>query len=165
MFPPLPPWEGIHPILAHFPIGLLFVVPVLLLISIFRLRQTPCFSIAALILMILGVIGAFLAVFSGAAGASLVFNEVGPDVQQAIHKHEELAEIARTIFAVLTLVYAALVILPPWLKKPVPSRARLILEVVFLVVWTVGLLVLLNAAHAGGLLVHKYGIRALLVPF
>ena len=30
MFPPMPSWEAAHPLVVHFPIGLLFFAPVLL---------------------------------------------------------------------------------------------------------------------------------------
>ena len=165
MFSSLPPWEGIHPLLVHFPIALLIVAPVLMLATLVKSHRTQCFSIAALIVMVLGVAGAILAVFSGAAASELVWNNVSPEIRTAIHKHAEMAEWARTIFAILTVIYAALILLPPLMKKELSPRVDLVARIVFLVVWTGCLLILAEAAHRGGELVHVHGIRAMFVRF
>ncbi len=160
MFPPIPSWEGIHPLLIHFPIALLIVATLFLFLALVFRSSERSFGISALILMLCGTIGLYVAVASGEAGAGIALRT--PEIDAAIEEHEEGAELARVIFTVLTLVFAALMLLPLLRKRELPRRVALMAQGLFLVVYAACLLVLANVAHDGGQLVHRYGVHALL---
>lgn len=156
--PPLPPdWDGFHPLIVHFPIGLLAVAPVLVFMGLLFSKHERGFNLAALALMLLGTGAAFLAVSTGDAAEDAA--SVSGAVHRVIHEHEEAAEFARNAFVVLTLAFAIVAFLPviaPKLKR----SARVVVTMVFLVLYGGGLLPLMNAGHLGGQLVHTHGVRA-----
>ncbi len=157
MLPPLPPWDGMHPQVIHFPIALLLVAPIFILLGLAlpRLRALP---LSALILMALGTAGAFLATATGEAAADNLSLAGAADA--ALEHHEELGELTRNLFAGLTIAFAALLGAPLVLKARWPRMATTIGQVVLLVAYLGACGVLANAAHAGGRLVHEFGIHA-----
>ena len=161
--PPIPPWDALHPLIIHFPIALLLVAPVFILAAIIAPRTiSNGFALSALVLMTLGVIAAFVAVSTGEAAGALV-DRSSRALNEAVERHEELAENARTIFSVLLGIFVLVVIGPMVLgkKAPRPRHVR-IAYAVFLLAYAPATLVLANAAHRGGLLVHEFGVHALL---
>ncbi len=163
MFPPIPPWEGIHPVIVHFPVALLLVTPLLLLLS-FLPKIGRCFSYAALVLMVVGTGMAYVAVASGEAGAQLVVRT--PEIDQVLHDHEEAGETVRLLFTILTVLYLLLLIAPFMVRKigrpqgGLPRIATVIAHVVFLVAYLACDLAIARTGHLGGLLVHQYGVQA-----
>ena len=158
-FPPIPGWDGIHPAMVQFPIVLLFTAPLLLLVSLFAQRTWRTWAIAALIMMALGSFAAWLAVASGHAAGQLV--DKTPVLERAIARHEALGALTRTLFTILTLLFAALLLLPAAIKKPLPTAARASLHAVFLVVYLGCTVAIAGAAYRGGRLVHELGVRAM----
>ena len=65
MFPPIPSWDGLHPLIIHFPIALLLVAPILVLLGLISPNRGRAFLGAALILMVLGTIASWIAVSTG----------------------------------------------------------------------------------------------------
>ncbi len=63
--PPIPSWDGLHPLIVHFPIALLMVVPVLLVLGMIFRDGRRLFSVAALVLMLMGTAAAYVAVETG----------------------------------------------------------------------------------------------------
>lgn len=159
MLPPIPSWEGLHPLLVHFPIALLLVVPVFLVGGLMFKKLRAGAAIAALVLMLMGTTGAFLSVATGEAAGELAERNVA--VNEALEEHEELAEDSQWVFAGLTAVFAVLVIVPRFLKRPLPAGLVVGGHVVFLVVYLGGTVLLANTAHAGGRLVHEFGVHSL----
>jgi len=51
MFPPIPSWDAMHPLIVHFPIALLLVTPLLVIFGIVLPKQARGLFIAALVVM------------------------------------------------------------------------------------------------------------------
>ncbi len=161
--PSAPPWEGMHPLVVHFPIALLMVSPILILIGLLWARHRTGMLTAALIVMALGTLESFVAVATGEAAGQFVDRSV-PAIEQVLEEHEELGETTRNVFTALTVVYAALIVLPwgveKWRGRPIPIRPWLAALILYLAVYGIALLLLANTAHLGGRLVHEFGVRA-----
>ncbi|MGD9630455.1 MAG: DUF2231 domain-containing protein [Pyrinomonadaceae bacterium] len=162
MFPPIPSWDGLHPIIIHFPIALLMVVPIIILIGLLMPKNGRTFLIAAFVLMLVGTIATFVAVSTGEAAGELA--EHINNVESVLEQHEELAETTRTVFAALTAIFGVILFAPVLFKKEL-SRAILIpLNLAFLLFYGSGVVLLMNTAHQGGILVHQLGVHASMGP-
>jgi uncharacterized membrane protein len=158
--PPVPSWFGLHPLVVHFPVALLLAAPVLVLLALFaRDRARPC-AVAALAVMAMGTIGAWVAVASGEAAGQVA--ERTPDITRIMMEHEELAETVRAVFTALTLVYAALILAPRILRREMPRKAALAAGIAFLALYAAACLLVADTAHLGGRLVHQYGVRSVI---
>jgi len=157
--PMLPGWDGLHPLLIHFPIALLFTAPLFVIIgAILAPARGRTFMISALILMFLGTASIFLSMETGAAARGIAASD--PVVKAAIGEHEELAEATQVLFTVLTVVFAALLFVPNLVRVELGRQVNVALIAVFLIFYATGILFLVNTAHHGGLLVHELGVGA-----
>lgn len=157
--PPIPNWTELHPMVIHFPIALLLVAPLFIIIGIIvNPQKGRPFLIAALVLMLLGTAGTFLAIATGEAAGEIA--ERTPAVNAVLERHEDLAEMTRVVFTVLTILFAAILLLPRLLKREPSVATARILPLAFLVLYTAGAVILVNTAHHGGRLVHEFGVRA-----
>ncbi len=160
MFPPMQSWDSIHPLLVHFPIALLLFAPIFVVLSLIVRKYARPFAFSALVLMLFGTLGTVAAVSSGKAGAELA-DRTAP-VDAVIEQHENLAETTRSVFLITTGVYALIVLAPFVFKKllnPIPS---VVLNGAFLALYLFAAGCLVNTAHLGGVLVHKYGTHAMI---
>ena len=153
-------WDGLHPIIIHFPIVLLLIAPLFVILGMVKLDRWKLFSVSALILMTLGSAAAFIAVSTGEAAAELA--EKTPQIGAAIEHHGDLAEDTRLAFSILTVVFTVIVIGPALIKRTLPRRLRLGLHGVFLVAYLGACLILARTGHEGGMLVHQLGVRAIM---
>lgn len=160
MLPPIPGWDGAHPLIIHFPIALLLVAPVFVLLGALRGNAGRAFSAAALVLIAAGAAGTFIAVATGVAGAELVTRT--PQIAATLERHEHLAETTRLLFSALTVIFSATVLLPRFLRKPLEGGARLAVHLIFLALYSAGAMYLANTAHQGGRLVHEFGVQAMI---
>lgn len=158
-FPTVPGWDGIHPAMVMFPVALLLAAPLLVLASFFAGGAWRTWAAAALFTMVLGTVAAWFAVSSGHAAGQLV--DKTRELEAAILRHESLATSARNLFTLLTLVWAALVMLPAWLKRPLPQGLRIGVHVLFLAGYVASVGTLARTADAGGRLVHQQGVHAM----
>lgn len=158
-FPPIPSWDTLHPLVIHFPVALLLVAPLFVALGALSGKRGKGLLVAALMLMILGTISAYLAVGTGEAAADLA--DRSPQMAPVLAHHQHLAERTRLIFTALTTLFAALVILPVLLKREMKRALALCLYAAFLALYAFGALTLVNTAHNGGRLVHEFGVRAL----
>jgi len=161
--PPIPSWTELHPLVIHFPIALLLVTPLFIVAGIVMNPQKGRpFLVAALALMILGTVGTMVAVLTGEAAAEVAHRSAG--VSAVLERHQELAEITRDIFGLLSVIFAAILFVPRLLKRETTTAAARILPLAFLVFYGAGTVVLVNTAHNGGRLVHEFGIHSVLAP-
>jgi len=162
MFSGLPPWAGMHPLLVHFPIALLFITPLFLFMAVLLGRRNHGWALQALFLLLLGTVGIFAAAASGEAAGKLV--ERTPEIDAVLERHEHLAEAARGVFSGLTLGFAALVLVPIALKRELPRWVHVSCHVLFMGFFLGALGFLVQIAHQGGRLVHQFGVHALMAP-
>lgn len=160
IFPPIPAWDASHPIAVHLPLGLLFVAPVFVVLALAtKDRVSRTFDMSALVLMFIGTVGAFLAVMTGEAAEDILQAQT-PVVEAAVEAHEELGELVRTLFAVLTAVFAAILFVPRLIKPELKQGVRFLMYGVFLAGYLASVVVLANVGHQGGVLVHGHGVLA-----
>lgn len=163
--PEVPPWEGMHVLIVHFPVALLTVAPLLVLLGLLP-RIGRYFVYGAFLVLLLGTVAAYAAVESGEAAAQIATRT--PEITAAIERHAALAGTARRLFTIVTALYAVVLFLPPVLKRAgvlkrdLPRLVPVVAQVVVLVATFLSSLVLANAAHLGGLLVHEHGLQAFL---
>ena len=156
--PSIPPWDGLHVLVIHFPIALLLVAPLFILPGLAMPRRGHGFFVAALLLMALGALGAILAVETGEAAAALA--KPGPAVAEVLLRHAALGETTRNVFIGLTLVFLPIVLAHNRLTQRL-GRARVaLLIVIFLLGYLANLLFLVKTADLGGRLVHQFGLRS-----
>src|SRR5450759_432115 len=117
MLPPWPGWDGLHPLVIHFPIALLLTAPVFVLLAMILPKRGASFGLSALVMLVLGTAAAFVAVETGEAAAELATRSEA--INAAIESHASLAETTRDLFAGLTMLYALILVVPLVLKKPV----------------------------------------------
>ena len=158
--PPIPSWDAWHPMIIHFPIALLLIAPVFILLgALLEPARGRPYLMAAMALLLLGTAGTFVAVETGEAAAQIA--ERAPGVEQVIETHESLAERTRAVFSVLSVIFLALLAGPQFLKRTDSRLTTTILPLAFLILYSAGILLLVNTAHNGGRLVHEYSVKAM----
>jgi uncharacterized membrane protein len=160
--PPQPPWEGLHPLVIHFPIALLFVTPVFVLLAGVLGKYGRWFGLTALILLVMGTVGGYVAVSTGDAAFD-VLEEIDDDGWEVVEQHQDAAKKVQSLFVGLTVLYAVILALPLVIWKLNAWFYWFIANLVFLALLMVVNIQLANAAHLGGRLVHQYGARAVLI--
>ena len=161
--PVIPPWEGLHPLIVHFPIALLLITPLLVIVgALLAPEKGRVVLYTALGLMFMGTLGAFLAAASGEAAGKLA--ERTPQVDAVLERHEQLADATRAVFAGLTVIFAAIVFAPKVFRRLPGRLVTTALPLMFLLFYGAGMLLLANTAHNGGRLVHEFGVKAMLGP-
>ncbi len=160
--PPIPTWDGLHPLIIHFPIVLLLVAPLFVILGVLMPKSGRAMYLAALVLMVLGTLAALVSYQTGEAAGKLA--ERTPQINAAIERHEDLAETTRLLFSILTVIFACLLYVPKFLKFEIGRKTQALAAIIFLFFYASGALVLVNTAHQGGMLVHQYGVHALVAP-
>ena len=164
--PPMPEWEAVHPIVVHFPVALLLFAPVLFVAGGAWARGRWGLWAGGWLLWVAGTIGACLAVASGEATAEAVAPVSGA-VDGLIERHEEAGELARSLFVGVTLLTGGALGVGYASGRAARRRLRAWaagLGVAAGLAYSASALVLANAAHMGGQLVHVYGVRAPMPP-
>jgi uncharacterized membrane protein len=160
-FPPMPTWDSLHPLIIHFPIALLLLSPLFVLMSaVLRPPSGRPYMIAALIILLLGTGSLFIAASSGEAAAELA--ERGGGMDAVLQAHEGLASTTRIVFSGLSVVLLGIFLLPLLPRYSESRVASTYLPIAFLALYLVGGVLLVNTAHAGGRLVHEFGVHAMI---
>jgi uncharacterized membrane protein len=152
-------WGSLHPLIIHFPIALLFVAPLFIVLGIVIQKLLKPFYICALILMLLGTAGVFLAVATGNFAAETLSSN--PAITATLEAHVRFAEQSQLNFSVLAIFFLLYVISPNFTQKRLGKLDRVIGSL-FLIIYVFNLTLIFNTAHYGGTLVHRHGIRSTL---
>lgn len=162
-FPPIPSWDGLHPLIIHFPIALLLIAPIFVVIgAVLAPAKGRPYLIAALFLLLAGTASIYVAVETGEAAGKLAERSAG--INRVLENHESLAERTRAVFSVLSVIFVALIGVPWFVKQADTRLTTTILPLAFLVLYSAGALLLINTAHNGGRLVHEFGVQAMVSP-
>lgn len=159
-FPPWPTWDSLHPLIIHFPIALLLLSPLFILISTIPAppKGKP-YMHAALTILVLGTCSLFVAGSTGHAASELA--ERGGAVDAVLATHEDLASETQIVFTVLSVILLGMLIVPRILRREEDRVFSTLLPLAFLALYSVGILFVANTAHAGGRLVHEFGVHAI----
>ena len=133
-----------HPQVVHFPIALFITALLFEFISYFMKKDS--FSLSSLILLVLGSIGAFIALQTGEEAANIAKKIAG--IGSTLHEHEEMAELVFYIYLAITILKAALM----RFKKDILPWRLIILTGMIL-----GTFFIFRVGHYGGQLVYDWG--------
>lgn len=147
-------WGALHPAVIHFPIALLTIAPLFVLLGAFFPSSRKNFFISAVLLLWIGTAAIFLSVSTGEEVVEHL--TISPAFAHTLEEHSELAEQSRWMFGALTLLLTAYT----FVFLPKNKNQNLIFLCVFLLFYMYSLYVLYDAAHHGGKLVHKHGIKS-----
>ena len=151
-------WSALHPSVSHFPIVLLLVSPIFILLALWRRAQRPTLMAVAVGLLLAGTLGIYLSASSGDEAKKQAPETA--EVKAALDHHESLGSAARAVFTGLSVLLLALQCGPAITKRTLRPRATVALTTLYLVLYAAAVILLLDAAHSGGLLVHKLGVHA-----
>lgn len=152
---------GLHPQIVHFPIALLLTYILLEIIG--AIFKNNYFTNAAYIVLILGLLGAILAVLTGEQAAQIAkkWNELGtrngvPIPLGLIDDHENFATITLWYFAILTLLRTVFVIQFIARKKfqNIFDKVRL----GFVILAIIGAFFIYETGEHGSKLVYRIGV-------
>lgn len=159
--PPLPSWDSLHPLIIHFPIVLLLLCPLFILISAaLPPPKSRPYMVAALLVLLLGTASLFVSVSTGRAAGVLA--ERGGTVDAVLETHQELASETRILFSGLSVILLGVFTFPQILRRQQTRLFSTLLPLAFLALYSVGIVFLANTAHAGGRLVHEFGVHAMI---
>jgi uncharacterized membrane protein len=160
--PLIPSWQGVHPLITHFPIALLLLAPLFLVFAAYtQADKRSTFLASALIVMVLGTGSMYVAYEAGKAAARVVERSGG--IEAIVEHHQQLAGHARFSFTLATVLFG-LCLLICRVSHVHPSELTAFLPVGFVTLYGLGLFWLLNAAYNGERLVHEFGVRGVVVP-
>lgn len=160
-FPPMPPWDGLHPLIIHFPIVLLLLSPLFIVISaaLPPPKGRP-FMMTAIFLLLLGTTSLFIATSTGKAAARLV--KRGGAMDAILETHQNFASETIIVFSELSIILLAIFLLPRILRRRETRLFSTVLPLTFLAFYFGGIVFLVNTAYTGSRLVHEFGVHAVI---
>jgi len=159
----MPDWQQLHALIAQFPTALLLIAPIFILIGIARPTESASpYLLCALLLMTIGTIASY-----GALSTAKVLgpqSQLSPEVILILRHHQSLAETTTFTFSALTVVFAAIVVVPLLLSRQSTRIVTSALPAVFLILYASGIVLLVDTAYAGSRLIHAFGITGCQAP-
>lgn len=162
MLPSLPPYEALHPLVVHIPIGVLFVAWIPMVIGLLDSKGRHTWWACGGGLLALGTISCVLAAMTGESAAGIV-GSPSQVIAVAIEFHEERAERARNLFIATTLVYLAVWLAYAKIKNTRKGMVLILGSALVVITYAAAMIELVNAGHSGGVLVHRHGVFAPIV--
>jgi uncharacterized membrane protein len=154
--PMIPGWDGIHPLLIHFPLTLFFLAPVFVLFaSLTKATTRRMFFISALTVMLFGITSTYAAFEAGQTAAASV-TEAG-EVRTVMERHQELASLALSSLTAATLLFGLTLLICTCFHLHLHELTG-VLPLGSVVFYTLGLFWLINTAYHGERLVHEFGV-------
>ena len=160
--PMVPSWDGVHPLVIHFPIVLFLLAPVFLLLASFaQADKRNTLLISALLVMVLGITSVYAAFEAGQATAARV-NLTG-EAKTIVEHHRELADLARSSLTMATILFGLSLVIRTVFQLNMYELTA-VLPLGFIVFYGLGLFWLINTAYNGERLVHEFGVSGVVSP-
>jgi len=160
--PMIPGWDGIHPLLIHFPLTLFFLAPVFVLFaSLTKATTRRMFFISALTVMLFGITSTYAAFEAGQTAAASV-TEAG-EVKTVMERHQELASLARSSLTAATLLFGLALLICTCFHLQLHELTG-VLPLGSVAFYALGLFWLINTAYHGERLVHEFGVGSIVNP-
>jgi len=139
-----------HPVIVHFPIALLLVATFFLLIHFFfRGEYKRIFLNSAFFVLILGVIGAWLAIFTGDLADGIVSRKIcDPTV---LKDHELAGQTTAYLFTGAAIIHLLLFL------NVLKGKMETLLPFLIFVLMIVGSVFLYRTGHSGASVVYQQG--------
>ncbi|HEX7423748.1 MAG TPA: DUF2231 domain-containing protein [Terriglobales bacterium] len=158
----IPGWDGLHPMIIHFPIVLFVLAPLFLLFAAFtRTDRRSMVLCSALILMVLATISLYLAFETGGTAGTLIKRRA--EITTVVEHHQEFADLSRSSFTAATALFS-LVLLIRRLLHLHTRELTAVLPLGFVAFYGLGLFWLIHTAYNGERLVHEFGVKGVIAP-
>ena len=152
--PPLPEWSNFHPLVTHFPIVLLLLLPILLtLAGIFRGTRNHIFWAASFVTLLAGLSLLWVTFLSGLAFANAAPGL--PTIATGISHHCNLAQYTISAFTMAAILLAIGLAVRRSLKLEDMRDLTPLIPVGFFVFYGLGVFWLVLTAHQGAILAHE----------
>lgn len=159
--PMFPGWDGIHPLLIHFPLTLFFLVPVFgSMAALTKATVRRTFLVSSLVAMLLGTISIYVAFDAGESAATN--NPIG-EASAVMERHHELAGLARSSLTGATLLFSLTLLLCLSFHFSL-GELTAVLPLGSAIFYGFGLFWLVHTAYQGERLVHEFGIGGIVRP-
>ena len=153
----IPGWDGIHPLLIHFPLTLFFLAPVFVFFAnVTKAATRRTFLICALTVMLLGITSTYAAFEVGQTAAGSV-TRTG-EVRTVMERHQELASLARSSLTAATLLFDLTFLICRCFHLRVHELTG-VLPLGSVVFYALGLFWLINTAYHGERLAHEFSVN------
>jgi uncharacterized membrane protein len=157
-----PGWEGLHPMIIHFPIVLFLLPPLFLLLAAFTHAERRClFLSAALTVMVLATTSLYVAFETGDAAETLINRRA--EITAVVEHHQEYANLSRSSFTVATALLGIVLLIRSVLHLHTHELTA-VLPLGFVAFYGLGLFWLINTAYNGERLVHEFGVKGVIAP-
>jgi uncharacterized membrane protein len=152
--PPLPEWSNFHPLLTHFPIVLLLLLPILLILAgWYRGTRNHMFWAASLVTLLAGLALLWVTFLSGVAFAHPAPGL--PAIASIIAHHCSLAQYTIGAFSMATVLLAIGLAVRKSLRLEDMRDLSPWIPVGFFTFYGFGVFWLVLTAHQGAILAHE----------
>jgi uncharacterized membrane protein len=159
--PMIPSWDGLHPMIVHFPIVLFLLPPLLLFAAFTRTDRRSMLLCSALILMVLATSSLYVAFETGETAKTLINRRA--EITAVVEHHQEFANLSRSSFTVATALLGMVLLIRRVLHLHTHELTA-VLPLGFVAFYGLGLFWLVHTAYNGERLVHEFGVKGVIAP-